>query len=67
MVSPADSRRVWQTHLQPQVVGHPTATTKSEKLPLVATHSHILQSSVDDLGLAWRVLVLIFHNDYPKR
>lgn len=41
------------TYLQPEVVSHPSASSQSEKLPLVAAHSHILQSPIDDLGFSW--------------
>lgn len=34
--------------LKPEVVCHPTETTKSEKLPLVSAHAHVLDSLVDD-------------------
>jgi hypothetical protein len=32
---------------------HPAATTKRKELPLVLSHTHVLQSSVYDLGLAY--------------
>jgi hypothetical protein len=31
---------------------HPTTAAERKELPLVLSHTHVLQSSVDDLGLA---------------
>ena len=66
LVSPIGRWGIRYAHLQPQVVGHPTATAKSKKLPLVAAHAHILQGFVDNLGLACGRSVLFPREDYRR-
>jgi hypothetical protein len=41
-----------RTHLKPQVISHPAATAKEEKLPLVPAHAHVGNGAVDDFRLA---------------
>jgi hypothetical protein len=35
-------------YLKPEIVRHPTTTTKRKQFPLVFAHAHILQSAVYD-------------------